>query len=387
MAGYHSISKLEARRSVVAAGALGQTKPFGTGKAAVMRAIDHLGYVQIDTISVILRAHHHVLASRIPGYQEQDLLKLQSQDRKVLEYWSHAAAYLSMDDFRYTWPMKQYFRDKRDPWPKVESKLMTKVLERVRTEGPLMARDFESKTSQQKNGWWDWKPAKRALERLFLEGELLISTRVGFQKVYDVPDRVIPNSIDTSFPTNSEYARYLIKRAVKVHGLVTAGEVAYLRKGIKETVTQELGNLVEEGRLSEVRIGKYGATSYFTSSDVTSNRITKRIQFLSPFDHLTIQRKRLIDIFDYEYLIECYVPKQKRKYGYFCLPILYGDQFIGRMDAKAHRKENRLEVISLHFESKKAMEQVPSSAWSPALQHFALMNGCLEVDLNKRVRF
>jgi len=172
---------------------------FGRGKAATLRAIEHLGYVQIDTISVVERAHHHVLWSRVSNYQPKFLDRLVRQ-RNLFEYWYHAAAWLPMRDFRFALPRMAQTNGERNWFKSSERKLIGHILKRVREEGPLRARDFED-TRKGKKQWWDWKPAKQALEQLFMQGELMVSGRQGFQKVYDLRERVLPDWVDTRQPT------------------------------------------------------------------------------------------------------------------------------------------------------------------------------------------
>lgn len=377
------ISKKTARRLIVHAAGLDRQVPFGKGVTGVFRTIDHLGYVQIDTISVIKRAHHHVLATRVPGYSSEWLYQLQ-QDKRVLEYWAHAAAFLPMEDYRFTLPIKKYFRENRDPWPKSEKKLMQDVLDRIKHEGPLMAKDFETDRIRQGQGWWDWKPAKLALERLFLQGSLVTVGRSGFQKIYDLPENVIPDHINTKEPTTDEYARYLIDRYLQSLGLATLGEITYQRKNIKSSVKKVLDLQVQEGSIKRVEVSGIPKMEYFAESSLLERqvRITPKIHILSPFDNLTIQRNRISALFDFDYQIECYVPQPKRKYGYFCLPLLYGDQFIGRLDAKADRKDKILIIKNLHFEEKKYSKINPVK-YSQALKEFADFNECHQVVFEK----
>ena len=159
--------------------------------------------MQIDTISVIERAHHHVFWTRCPKYKPSDLDSLLSS-RKVFEYWSHAASYLPMKDYRYSLPLKKKFAKRKSSWFPRDPQLMRLVLKRIEKEGPLRSKDFKNSQQSKRSGWWEWKPTKKALERLFLEGKLEITRREGFQKVYDLPERVIPSSTDTSFPTKKE---------------------------------------------------------------------------------------------------------------------------------------------------------------------------------------
>ena len=373
-----SISAREARRIAIIASGLHAVSPYGAGKNAVHRVIDHLGYVQVDTISVVLRAHHHVLGTRVPQYKKKHLHELQIKDRLVLESWAHAAAYVPMSEYRYTLPINQMFKDRRDQWPDAEESVNRDVLNRVKREGPLMARDFENTDTSYTGGWWNHKPAKRALERLFLEGDLVISHRKNFQKVFDLPERVIPEAVDTTFPDTRQYAQYLMRRALRSMGLVRPAEAAYLRKGMGTAVTEAARIMKEEGEIEEVAVGRK-KDLYYRLSDWKGGRITKKLKILSPFDNFIIQRQRLNDLFDFNYQIECYVPKDKRVFGYFCLPILYGDKLVGRVDAKVHRKEGTLEIIELFVENDQALTKIPFEHWKRGFDNFAQLNDCSEI--------
>ncbi len=338
--------------------------------------IEHLGYVQIDTISVVERAHHHVFWSRNTNYKPSDLDEL-VRTRKVFEYWSHAASYLPMCDYRFSLPMKRDFQSKSNYWFPRDAKMMSKVLARIKTEGPLRSQDFKT-IKKNKAGWWDWKPAKKALERLFLEGQLEITERQGFQKVYDLPQNVIPSCVDTSMPTDDEYCEFIIKRILRHHGIASLEEMAYLKnKASKDKIYQKLLQMYEEGEVVRVKI-KNLESIYYAFRETMNKTITSnnKIHILSPFDNLVIQRKKLQKIFNYNYQIECYVPASKRKYGYFCLPIFKGHRAIARIDCKADRKNKCLIVHSLHFEEKCGRE-AHFSKIEKKLKQFAKFNGCL----------
>ena len=347
-----TINKNQARRIAVGAQGLHLQSPFGRGEQGILRAIRQIGYVQIDTISVVERAHHHVLWSRVPSYKKKHLLKLQRDEKKILEHWSHALSYLPMEDFRYTLPIKRHFREHRDPWPKSDPKLKAFVLERVLNEGPLMARDFEAMRGRKGDGWWDWKPAKLALERLFFEGVLVVTHREKFQKVYDLAERALPSGINREEPSKPEYARFLIRRTIQAHGFASAASMAYQRRGMGTPVKNEIKRMLEEKQIIAMHVKGVDETFYTTHENLERiPRVQKKVRFLSPFDNLVIQRARLLNIFGFDYQIECYVPKEKRKFGYFSLPILYGAELIGRADMKAERKQGILHIHNLAFEA------------------------------------
>lgn len=379
-----SIPIEHARRVTISAQGLHKQAPFGKGMQGILRMIRQTGYVQIDTISVIERAHHHVIRSRVPTYQKKQLLILQRDQRQILEHWTHALSYLPMEDFRYTLPIKRYFREHRDPWPKADPKFRKYVLERIRKEGPMKARDFESMQHRRGDGWWDWKPAKLALERLFYEGSLIVSHREGFQKVYDIPDRVLPGWIDRNEPTAPEYAKFLIRRSIRAHGFASTASMTYLRKGMAKAVREELKSMLQNAEVLPLHI-RGRDISYFTFPEMVESipRVQKRVHFLSPFDNLVIQRNRLRNIFNFDYQIECYIPKQKRKYGYFALPVLYGSAMIGRADMKADRKTRTLHVYNLVFEEGLPITDRLLMEMSQSLHAFSTFQGMDRIRLHR----
>jgi uncharacterized protein YcaQ len=357
-----------------------RNESFGRGKGAVLRAIERIGYVQIDTISVVERAHHHVLGSRVANYRPAMLEQLVGE-RKLFEYWFHAAAWLPMADYRFSLPRMHQLNGERHWFKGSNPRLMQEILARIAADGPLRARDFED-TRQSNSGWWDWKPAKQALEQLFMQGELMVSAREGFQKVYDLPERVLPDWVDTRMPTLDEFAAHLIDTSLRAHGFVTLVSVTYLRKGqaLREAVKRQLQARVEEGLLTQQAPGK-SYSVYIDPERLESQapRSIAQVRILSPFDNLVIQRQRCREVFAFDYQIECYVPAPLRQFGYFCLPLLYRDRLVGRIDCKAHRAQARLEVKSIYIEQPVG-DDFPE-LMSAALQSFASFNDCEQIDL------
>ena len=372
------------RRIALAAQGLNTREPFGRGKQATARAVSHLGYVQIDTISVVERAHHHVLRTRVPNYQPNMLNKL-LQAGELFEYWYHAAAYLPMHDYRYALPRMRTYRDGTARWMRSrDRKLVAECLARIRDDGPLKSRDFED--PREKAGtWWDWKPAKQALEQAFMQGDLLITNRQGFQKTYDLTERALPDHVDTAVPTEEEFATYLVDTTLRAHGFAHLKSFAHLRRGqsVRKAIQAVLDRYVADGEVTYFQTSDghryYARTALLDSRAPAARRDQARI--LSPFDNAVILRDRLNALFDFDYTIECYVPEAKRQYGYFCLPILVGDQFIGRVDAKAHRKEARLELKHLHLD--RSLDDKDLNALGEALNAFAEFNGCEHISLSK----
>lgn len=386
-----SISLSEARAIALRAqGLADEPAPFGNGKAAVLETIRHLGYVQVDTISVLQRAHHHVLWSRVPDYRQEMLHELQDPDRAVFEYWNHAASYLPMSDFRFSLPFMRQCRGKTywKEWPPDLVKAMRRVLKTIRDNGPLMSRDVETKG--QIEGWFNSNPDKierRALYQLWLRGEIMIRSRQGFQKVYDLPERVLPEGTDVTPPTKREAAEFHARRALRALGIARAQELHYLRDAEHgSAVRAALQSLVKRGEAVELRVAEYSDTPVFALRDaleLAAPLKQKVVRFLSPFDNLVIQRKRLQWLFGFDYTVEIYVPQAKRKYGYFVLPILWGDQIIGRMDAKANRVDRRLLVHHFIFEPDFADFDAVHSALPDALARFSRFQDCDQWDIAK----
>ncbi len=361
-----------------------KVSPFGAGKNAVLSAIEHLGYLQIDTLSIVERAHHHTLWTRIPDYKTEYLDEL-VKERKVFEYWFHAASYTPMKDFRFVLPQMLEVKKSKTHYCNADPKVMQYILDVIRAEGPKRAKDFQSETTKS-GSWWNWKPAKIALERLFLQGDLMISSRDGIQKVYDLTENVLPNSVDTTMPTEYEFAQYLVETYLRAYGFTTFKQITHLKKDskLRANIKKALETMLEEGTIQEVDIE--GIPPVFIESNLLEQTIKQArpdIKLLSPFDNSIIHRERTKQLFGFDYKIECYTPKEKRKYGYFCLPVLFGDTFIGRIDCKAHRKEKRLEIINLHIENQNLGIELWVKSFVETISRFATFNGCESLKLTK----
>jgi uncharacterized protein YcaQ len=361
----------QARRLALAAGA-GFHRATRRGPEAVAEIVDRIGYVQIDTISVVERAHHHILATRIPRYQTEWL-----ERAPVFEYWAHAAAYLPWRDFRYTLPRKERIKANGHDWFRADKVEAKRVLARIRSEGPLMARHFE--TSRRPAGWWDWKPAKRALEYLFMAGDLMV-VRQGFQKVFDLTERVLPAGTDTRIPTPHEQAAWYVDRALDAWGLAARDEMAYLRKEHVAHIDAVLRQREEEGSLIRVTVEGVAKTAYWVRpadlERIDAGKAQDRtLRIVSPFDPFLIHRKRMRRLFGFDFAIECYLPTAKRTFGYFALPLLQGTDFVGLLDAKADRSAGRLIVQNLRYDGPAKRRAPFDRSLNKALDAFARFNG------------
>lgn len=387
-----SISMQAARRILLQAQLLDGRTRTGRGREGVAQVVDHLGYVQIDTISVIERAHHQVLWTRIPGYRPEHLHQAHARERSVFEYWGHAASYLPMSDYRFYLPMMKSFYDPKNSWYRGWGErygnYLEPVLRRIREEGPLAARDFETLAARGQGPWWDWKPAKAALETLFWRGELMIRERRGFERVYDLRERVLPAGTDTREPAAAELGRFIVQRALGALGVAGEREVRdYIRIGDKGIVTGAIAAMAAAGEIVKLAVEGQPGTVYALSAVLDAGGRLRprqpRVRFLSPFDSLAIDRRRLKERFGFDYAFECYVPKDKRIHGYFVLPILFGENIVGRLDPKADRAARRLIVRRLAIEPRCAGADGLVPALAAALDDFARFNGCEKVVLEK----
>ena len=379
----NSLSLPEARKLALLSQGLPPARGSGRATEATLTAIERLGYIQIDTISVVERAHHHTLWNRNPRYRPSQLDELVEKG-EVFEYWSHAAAYLPMRDYRFSLPRKRALaRGEQEHWFDRDPKLEKAVLERIAKEGPLMARDFEH-GEEKRAGEWKAKPAKQALENLFMQGDLMCPRRINFQKVYDLTERVLPEGTKTSEPGEEDYARHLVICYLEAHGLGRPPEVAYLRKGRKPSVGAVMAGMESAGEILRLRVGDQDFFALPASLELLGRRLSRgKAKILSPFDNLVIQRKRMQAIFDFDYLIECYVPAAKRRYGYFSLPVLWDGRLVARMDCKVDRRTSVLHIN--HFAIEPWLRKIDEflEALGSELVAFLRFNRCHRLEVHR----
>lgn len=377
-----SLSKADARKIIIHAAGLSKRGQFGKGIEAAYKVIEHLGFVQVDTNYVVERAHHHALGARVPNYQTEWLLELQA-DTRIYEFWTRDSGFMPMYSYRFSLPIHDVFREKWKDLPNTETNLMRRILDRIGREGPLRAKDFENDRVTKSSGWWDWRPSKVALERLHLTGQLLATRQSDFHKLYDLTENIIPGHVDQSKPSNEELARHLILQSLRSLGVAYANEIAWSGRLVKPPIKEELKKLLEEGLVVQVDVEELKGPLYMLATYAKKKvSLSGDVFILSPFDILNVFRRRLKDFFDFDYQVECFVPEAKRKYGYFSLPILAGDTFIARMDAKADRKERVLIIHNLHFEKVK-LSRVLAKKLINAINDFSKFNKCKEVTISR----
>ena len=347
-----------ARAIWIAAQGLDREAPFGAGPAAVAAAIRQLGYVQIDTINVIERSHHHILFSRIPAYRRADLAYAQSEAKTVLEYWTHALSYVPVEDLRFfSGTMKAHARDPAGWGGVVTPRALSKMLKRIREEGALAISDIkDDKLVDKSHLWASRKPSKRALEAGFYSGKLVISKREGMLKTYELTERHLGIEKLPKPASKRDIDRYHLGRALRAQGIVSLDSVCFNATHAKPPVDKPaiaalIAREVRAKRLVEVRIEGDDKTPYFVAPDGLDGPVPERglTHILSPFDPLVIQRRRAARILGYEHVFEAYMPKAKRRLGYFTLPVLHGDEIVAALDLKAERSTRELLIQAWHW--------------------------------------
>jgi uncharacterized protein len=338
------LTKGAARRLWLRAQGLDTVAPFGAGPEATRAAIEHLGYVQIDTIHVIERSHHHILWSRIPHYTRADLHHAQSVEKSVFEYWAHALAYIPTRDYRYFMPAMKRHRERPTRWFAAAAPgELRRMLSRIRDEGPLTIRDIDDDTPVERDHpWASRKPSKRVLQHGFYGGQLTISARSGMVKTYELTDRHFGWPPRPRAASEAQILEYLLDRALRSQGVVSLDSACYMDAPRKKAMVEFIEPRVRRRKLVPVTIE--GGKPHWATPETLAETVpeTDRVRILSPFDPLVIQRRRLALFFDYEHRFEAYVPAAKRRFGYFALPVLVGDRVAAAIDCKADRRNRTL---------------------------------------------
>lgn len=334
----------------------------------VYSAVERVGCLQIDTLQMVRRSHYLALWSRLGMYDPADLdaLAYDPERRRLFEYWLHAASIIPLSEYRYRLRlMRRVAEDKfrsRRRWldEPGSGETLEAVRRRVREEGAVRVSDFSDDRPLPRKGWWDWKPAKHALEYLYDLGEAMVSGRENFQRVYDLRERVLPDWVDASEPTEEEAVRHLLEWSMRRVGICTPGQLRdYARMKVVET-RGHLAALMDEGVFVEVScVTAQGEAERFIvhrdSLDTLERAADGDLKpgattFLTPFDSLFWAPGRDAQLWGFEQRLEAYVPAPKRRWGYFCLPILHGDRLVGRFDPKLERATGTLRLRALHLE-------------------------------------
>jgi uncharacterized protein len=345
-----SISLAEIRRRVVAAQGYAARARSGTA-AEVLAAVQRLGCVQLDSISTVDRSHRLALGARIGSYPEAAVSKLM-RDGRIFEYWAHEACLVPIEDYpMHRWRMAHFAES--HPWHgnvlEREPELTEQVLREIGERGPLGSRHFEGTGS---GGMWNWKPAKVVLEALHSAGRLAIAGRDGFQRLYDLTERLIPATVlDAPAATRDEFARWATLRGVRARGALTEAAVAEMwrLRGGAAGVRPHADALVAEGRLRRVEV-EDGKAPVLVPAGVEPDGSVPPAVLLSPFDNLVWDRAFLERVFGFRHVIEVYKREAERVYGYYVLPLLRKDRLVGRADLKHDRAGGTLVVKAFHPE-------------------------------------
>lgn len=353
-----SLSLAQARRVALAAqGFLDKPHAVPTMRT-LQRAVTRTGVLQVDSVNVLQRAHFMPLYSRMGPY-DVSLLKRAAErpPRRLVEYWAHVQALMPVE----LWPVMQHrmesYRERRGKWwGGVSDELAATVLADVRDHGACTAREVAARVGDagpaSREHWgWNWSDTRKALDYLYMAGDLAIAGRNGqFEVRYDVPERVIPAEVlALPTPTQEEAELELVRRAAASHGVATVGDLAdYYRMRVAQT-QRAVATLVEAGELLPVRVEGWTRPAYLHRDARLPRRVGART-LLSPFDPVVWERDRTERLFGFFYRIEIYVPVEKRVHGYYVLPFLLGDRIAGRVDLKAERATGRLLVKAAYAE-------------------------------------
>lgn len=386
------LSHGEAQALMLAAQGLDSRPRRAATKRDVLQTIRRMCALQIDTIHVVARSPYLVLWSRLGDYEPQWLDELLAEGR-IFEYWSHEACFLPVEDYpfyrhRMIAPHSLGWKYSRE-WIAAHRLEVNRLLALVRARGAVRSTDFV-RTDGKRGGWWEWKPEKRALEMLFTAGELMIARRDKFQRIYDLRERVLPSWNDASLPSQDETNRTLTLKAVRALGITRAKWVADYFRSDKRATTALVSVLADEGLLLRVRVEGWDEEAYVHPDNLkrieaaVSGKLRPTLTtLLSPFDPLVWDRARARAMFDFDYRIECYTPAAKRIYGYFTLPILRRGSLIGRLDAKAHRREKFFEVKALYLEPGVAASDEVAADLATALLELAAWHQTPEVKVRQ----
>ncbi|HZV00711.1 MAG TPA: crosslink repair DNA glycosylase YcaQ family protein [Planctomycetota bacterium] len=367
-----------ARRLLLEAQGLIQDPSGPATEGSVYALIERLGFVQLDTISVVERAHHHILGTRLDAYRPALLDRLHRKGR-IFEHMTHDASLIPTRWFPH-W-RKRFGRPFTNKWWKERigkdaDKTIAHVLERIRREGPLRSSDFEAEQKQKKSGWWEWRPQKAALEFLWRTGELAILERTGFQKVYDLTSRVLPEAHALPEPTDEAHVEWACTAALERLGVATATELAAFFRAVSVAEARAwCAEATRSGRVAPVLVegNRAVAPLDWERRAERAGDAPARMRLLSPFDPVIRDRKRALRLFGFDYRFEAFVPPPLRKHGYYVLPLLQGEELVGRLDPKLHREKGVLEVRKLSWEGRVTKKR--KKALEEALDRFAAFCG------------
>ncbi len=372
-----------ARRIALAAQGFGAPRPTGPVTLRDMnRVIERLGLLQIDSVSAVVRAHYMPLFSRLGPYPMPVLDGAASgRKRRLFEYWAHEASLLPLD----TWPLMQWRMERARAndeseiykglarWAHANQRLIDDIYAEVERRGPIAASDIEG--ARGKGGWWGWSAEKHAFEWLFWAGRITTHSRRGFERHYDLPERVIPKAVfEAPVPRPEDAHRELLRMSAQALGIATAGDLRDYFRLSPGDMKGRLEELVEEGTILPVMVEGWKQPAYLHAGARIPRKVHARA-LLAPFDPLVFERSRAERLYGFRYRIEIYTPAEKRQYGYYVLPFLLGDTIVARADVKADRPAGVLRVLATYSEP-----GAPPETTAELLEEFRLMQSWLGLE-------
>lgn len=373
-----------ARRVALAAQGFAEPRPAGpVDRRHLNRVLGRLGLLQIDSVSAVVRAHYMPLFSRLGPYPMSVLDEAASPGRKrrLFEYWAHEASFLPVE----TWPLMQWRMQRAAAndeseiykglarWAARNERLIETIYAEVASRGPIAASAIDG--AKGKGGWWGWSDEKHAFEWLFWAGRITTHSRRGFERLYDLPERVIPPAIfNAPAPTLEDAHRELLRHSARALGVATYGDLRDYFRLSPGDVKGRLEELVEEGELLPVTVEGWKQQAYLHRDARTPRKVHARA-LLAPFDPLVFERSRAERLFGFRYRIEIYTPAEKRQYGYYVLPFLLGDTVVARADVKADRPAGVLRVLAAFAEP-----GAPPQTAAEMLEEFRLMQSWLGLE-------
>jgi uncharacterized protein len=415
MSEYHSMLSAtvqDVKRVAVVKQHLTSTRPANPTRRHIYQVIQSLCYLQIDPISVVARSHELVLWSRIGKYSLSDLDHLLWKERKLFEYFAHAASIVLTEDYAIHNARMMHFSNgtlysptwhkQVEKWIKQNAKLHDHILKELRNKGPLLSRDIEdlSHKGWKSSGWTNERNVNRMLDFLLIKGVVMVQGRSGIQKFWDLSERCLPSWTPKSTLSDHEVDRLSMIKSLRALGIATQRQIIeHFATAHYTDPTKMLNDLEREGVISQVVIrdlkDKNGNSKvknwYIHSKDipildqVQSGKFEPTTTLLSPFDNLIIDRKRTQSLFDFEMSFEIYVPKALRKFGYYVLPILQGDKLIGRVDPKFDRSEERLLINAVYAEHSAPRSRETARAISYAINDLADFLGAKSIIYSGKV--
>lgn len=355
-----SLSAAEARRVALAAQGFGRPRPTAAGTRQLNGALARMATLQIDSVNVFARSHYMPLFSRVGAYDTAALDRLLFARRSpYVEYWAHVAAFIPAEDwglFDFRMQALRAKYGKPGGWFDANRDIVDWVRAELADRGPLRPAQIEHDAKESARGpWWDWDVVKQALEYLWMFGEVAIAGRRGFERRYGLAEQVIPRHVLEAPVPRDDAVHELTRRAARAYGVATAADIAdYWRIADRKAVTTALGDLVDAGELHPITVEGWTTAGRpakaWLHADAVVPRKVDAAAILTPFDPVVWFRDRAERLFDFEYRIEIYTPAPRRRFGYYSLPVLIGDDIVGRVDLKADRAASRLLVQSAWWE-------------------------------------